>query len=376
LAFPLSALAASVLLAAAPLGADPLAVRPSSPGGTSSEPLIPTETAQLAALDAARAAAQEPATHGGAAPGAVVVAPTGEPLAIVRQDSTGSSDSAYSSSDATVVGNVPFTQLVDCGAGLCQVRLDVYIPAGPGPFPTVVLARGGPSGMGGRSNLDRFAKALASRGLLVFNADYRDVAEEGGGYPNAFQDLSCAVRFARSQASRYHGDAGPVTLVGHSLGGWVGSVVALDADEFTGGCLAGGSGRPDAFVGLAGNYRLDADEVSSDLNQFFGGSASETAAARNASNPFSYATRSPIPVRLVAGGWDVTVYPSASISLNAFLLKRNWNVQLTLVPGATHSSILKAGETGFPSVAAVLSAISAARCTADAIDPVKGRAGQ
>ena len=308
--------------------------------------------------------------------GVTALAATVEPLVAAPRDSPRPASALYGKSGFGLVSDVPFTQAVDCGGYSCQVRLDIYVPTGPGPFPTVVLARGGPGGLGGRRYLATFARELASRGLLVFNADYRDMAADGGGYPAAFQDLSCAVRFARSEASRYGGDAGPLTLVGHSLGAWVGSVVALDADEFKGGCLADGSGRPDAFVGLAGNYLIDAGEVDSDLYAFFGGSATATAAARVASNPFKYATRLPIPVRLVAGGWDVTVYPSASIALNAFLKGRGWNVELTLVPGASHMSILQASDSGGPSVAAVFSAISAARCTADAIDPVKGRRGR
>lgn len=283
---------------------------------------------------------------------------------------------AYGVGGVGFVGDVPFTGDVDCGRYSCQVKLDVYVPTGPGPFPVAVLVRGGPGGLGGRTYLDTFASELASRGILVFNADYRDTASQGGGYPAAFQDVACAVRFARSQAGQYNGDAGPVTLVGHSLGGWVGSVVALDPDEFGGSCLAGGSGRPDAFVGLAGNYVLEAGEVSSDLATFFGGSASATAGARAASNPFKYATGSQIPVRLVAGTADGTVNPAASVSLNAFLLQRGWNVSLKLVAGANHMSILRTDNAPSPGSDAVFSAMVAARSVANAIDPLKARTGQ
>ena len=260
-----------------------------------------------------------------------------------------------------VAWGVPFTGPVDCGGSSCQVQLDVHVPAGPGPFPTVVMVRGGPSGLGGRSYLNSFAAELASAGILVFNADYRDRASEDGGYPAAFEDVACAVRFARVEAGKYRGEAGSVTLVGHSLGGWVGSVVALDPTQFEGGCLANGSGRPDAFVGLAGNYQIDSGRNASDLSIFFGGSAADTAGARASSNPFNYATGTPIPVWLVAGTADSTVDPAASVALNSFLKGRGWHVSLDLIPGASHASIIGTGPDSQRSLSAVSAAVVAAR---------------
>jgi pimeloyl-ACP methyl ester carboxylesterase len=100
--------------------------------------------------------------------------------------------------------------------------------------------------------------------------------------------------------------------------------------------------------------------VARDLERFFGGSASTTAAARAASDPFAYAKGSKIPIRLVVGTADGTVGPSPTIKLNTWLAKRGWNVVLTLVPGGTHMSILWSSYKG-GSFGAVFSAIAAAR---------------
>jgi acetyl esterase/lipase len=325
-----------------------------------------SDTANVVAAAAKRtatsAASTGPAAALRAAP--VLVAPSIGPAT--------AQSAVYQNSGVGVVSDIAFTQLVDCGGYSCQLHLDAYIPAGAGPFPTVVLVRGGPSGIGGGGYLEPFASVLASHGILVFNADMRDLASEGGGYPAAFQDVACAVRFARSEASSYGGDPGTVTLVGHSLGGWVGSVVALDATEFQGGCLAGGSGRPDAFVGLSGNYQISNGDNYMDLYNFFGGSPDQTAAARAAGDPFAYATGAPIPVRLVAATGDESVDPANSVALNDFLAQKNWNVSLTLVPDGSHMSILDADSAGLP---AVFSAIAAAESNAGAIDPVKASTG-
>jgi alpha-beta hydrolase superfamily lysophospholipase len=260
-----------------------------------------------------------------------------------------------------VVAGIPFTSPVDCGDSLCQQGLDIYVPDGPGPFATVVLV--GPSGRGYLAGL---AEDLANRGILVYNADFRDVGTSGGGYPAGFQDVACAVRFARANASQYGGEAGSVALLGHSLGAWVGSVVALDPTEFQGGCLAGGSGKPDAFVGFAGNYQTDSGLNAGDLRDFFGGSPSEMAAAYGAANPFNYATGTPIPVQLVAGTDDESVDPDQSRALEAFLTERGWNPTLTMIPGDGHMSILDEPSTR----QAVFKAIEAAYSARDAIDPL------
>jgi acetyl esterase/lipase len=259
-----------------------------------------------------------------------------------------------------VVTNVPFVRPTGCDAAACSVLLDIYVPAGTGPFPSVVLVRGGPTGAGGRGYLDAFASELAESGLIVFNADMRDIASKGGGYPEAFDDVACAVRFARTWSFAYGGNGASVTLVGHSRGGFVGSVVALDPNEFTGDCLAGGSGRPNAFVGLSGNYNLDDPRVANDLQVFFGGMPAVTSEARAASNPFNYATGSQIPVYLIAGTNDTTVNPAAAEALDSYLTDQRWNVNLTLIPGATHNSIIVPSAAGPDSLAAILEATASA----------------
>jgi acetyl esterase/lipase len=305
--------------------------------------------------DAAKSAAAQPTSALAAVSAASAEATTATPAPLpAASDRIAElpASAVYQPAGFKVVGNVPFTQLVECANGQsCQVQADIYVPTGPGTYPVVVLA-----GPGGRGYLASFAGNLARLGILVFNVDFRDVAGAGGGYPQGFQDVACAVRFARAQASGYGGDADTITLVGHSLGGWVGSVVALDQIEFQGGCLTGGSGRPDAFVGLSGSYQISGGENESDLRNFFGGSAATTAQARTAADPFNYANGSAIPIRLVAGTADQSVDPAQSIALNAFLLKQGWDVALTMVPAGSHMSIVSDQAT----YDAVFSAMAAA----------------
>jgi len=334
---------AKVLLAAGVTLAVVAQAAAHEPGPTSRPTSEPT---QITVFDA------RPAAGIAAAPSALMASPYAT-QGIAMDPAPGSALATSGSESVHVISNIYYTQPVNCGASTCQVALDIYVPAGPGPYPTVVLIRGGPSGIGGRVGLGGFATQLASNGLIVYNADYRDLASSGGGYPEAFQDVACAIRYARATAPNFGGN-GVVTLVGHSFGGFVGSVVALDPTEFTGGCLEPGSGRPDAFVGLAGNYDLSYNE--SDLAKFFGAGPSQTSTARASSDPFKYATGLPIPVRLIAGTSDESVDPEDSVELNAFLAAKGWDVSLNMVSHGTHMSILDGSAGG-----AVLQSIQSAQ---------------
>jgi acetyl esterase/lipase/streptogramin lyase len=166
-----------------------------------------------------------------------------------------------SSLPVQVIRGVPYTKPVPChGApyGACTLEADVYSRAGATHQPVIVLAHGGTCAGGCRDYLSQLASALSLEGVVVFNVDYRAVwPPTGGRATRADQDLACAIRFARANADLFGGDPGRITLVGHSAGGTFGSTVALGGDHFKGGCLAKGSGSPDAFVGLSGSPAPD-----------------------------------------------------------------------------------------------------------------------
>ena len=109
------------------------------------------------------------------------------------------------------------------------------------------------------------ANSMTGAGIVVFNSTYRT---SGGGYPESFDDVACDIRFALSQASKYTTSTEPVTVVAHSAGAHIGSVVSLAGDDFGQDCSVGSEVLVDGFVGLAGPY--DPTLYSAVLTGYFG----------------------------------------------------------------------------------------------------------
>jgi pimeloyl-ACP methyl ester carboxylesterase len=156
-------------------------------------------------------------------------------------------------------------------------KLNEYAPVDPGPWPAVVLV----PGSGGKADwtevLPNVPTMLAEQGVRVYAIDYpayqpeTAIKDKGRGYREMADAVACAVRFARARASASGNDDARVALVGFSLGGGIGSQVALagesidsrwDAYAASGGgparqvgCeVSKGSTRVDGLVGIAGAY--------------------------------------------------------------------------------------------------------------------------
>lgn len=100
-------------------------------------------------------------------------------------------------------------------------RVDLWLPAGPGPHPVAVMVHGGcwQTSIADRRLMDWIADDLAKAGVAVWNIDYRGVDRAGGGYPGTFADAAAATDLLRARAPEYRLDLRRVVAVGHSAGG-------------------------------------------------------------------------------------------------------------------------------------------------------------
>jgi acetyl esterase/lipase len=100
-------------------------------------------------------------------------------------------------------------------------KVDLWLPAGKGPHPTVLMVHGGcwQTEIADRRIMNWIADDLRKRGIAVWNIDYRGVDRAGGGYPGTFADAAAAADALRAHSARHGLDISPLVAVGHSAGG-------------------------------------------------------------------------------------------------------------------------------------------------------------
>lgn len=103
-------------------------------------------------------------------------------------------------------------------------RVHLWRPAGKGPFPVAMLIHGGcwQTSVAKADIMSLMAKALAERGVAVWNVEYRGVDMPGGGYPGTFEDIAGAADLLAARGREYDLDPRNVLVVGHSAGGHLG----------------------------------------------------------------------------------------------------------------------------------------------------------
>lgn len=99
--------------------------------------------------------------------------------------------------------------------------VELFQPAGAGPFPVVILIHGGcwTVHFGGIEQMRNMAGELARNGIAVWNVEYRRVDEPEGGYPGMYQDVATAIDRLAQEAPAHRLDLSRVVAVGHSAGG-------------------------------------------------------------------------------------------------------------------------------------------------------------
>ncbi len=289
---------------------------------------------------------------------------TAAPSPVVPADPCGEADPTCQSAAAVQqTTGIQFTDPVPCavqgvtgvnavpGASgtvttYCNLQIDSFAPKAGEQLPVVVMIPGGPVPLGTRAYLWLLARLVAWKGAVVYTADYRSAPQWGGGYPQTFADVACAVAYARANAAKIGGDPSRITLLAHSFGGFPGSVVSLSQHDFATdepACkAAGASGRPDAFVGVAAIYGFD--HVGADfLAQMLGGTQQDVPANWAATDITTLATAKghpKPPVLLLAGTADAVAPIATADEFAADLRAGGITATVTSVEGADHNTIL------------------------------------
>jgi acetyl esterase/lipase len=110
-------------------------------------------------------------------------------------------------------------------AGGRPLMARIYRPQGPGPFPTVLDLHGGAWRQKDRLAEEPMDRAIAASGVLVVAIDLR--LSEEAPYPASVQDANYGVRWLKSKAAEWKGDASKIGVYGSSSGGHVAQLLAM-----------------------------------------------------------------------------------------------------------------------------------------------------
>ncbi|MEO1029007.1 MAG: alpha/beta hydrolase [Pseudomonadota bacterium] len=112
---------------------------------------------------------------------------------------------------------------------LDQQVIDIWIPEGSFSYhPVVLMVHGGcwQKSVADRTLMNYIADDLRSRGIAVWNIEYRGADEEGGGYTGTFDDVAAAADALAEYGSVYGLSNHQIVVFGHSAGGHLGAWLA------------------------------------------------------------------------------------------------------------------------------------------------------
>jgi acetyl esterase len=110
-----------------------------------------------------------------------------------------------------------------------QLMARIYQPVGAGPFPVVLDLHGGAWLRKDRKAEEPMDRAIASSGVLVVAIDMTLSGEMP--YPACIQDANYGIRWLKTRAAEWKGDASTLGLYGSSSGGHVAEMLMLRPND-------------------------------------------------------------------------------------------------------------------------------------------------
>ena len=193
-----------------------------------------------------------------------------------------------------------------------ELKLDIYRPkSGGDSLPACVLVHGGGWVKGDKERFRPLGLALAERGYVVANVEYRlgPVAK----YPAALEDCSLAVRFVRANAKRFGLDPARIGAWGGSAGGHLVGLLAAAPTKFLTSDLKDVSAAVQATCIMAGPTDLTNEKFVESLRkakeqsfgfQWFGKLYDDAPDLYREASPISHFTKSTGPVLFLTGDLD------------------------------------------------------------------------
>jgi len=222
--------------------------------------------------------------------------------------------------------------------------LDVYAPASTLPnslYPVVLFMHGGgwrasdkDDSLGVHANV---CKALAGRGLVAVNVNYRLAPRVK--YPEPVRDAAHALRWTMENIGEYRGDPERVFLSGHSAGGHLAALIALDATHLDEVGLAAAAIR--GVMGICGVYNLAHFAGRNWMAEYLMTRAAfgNNRGVRAQASPVNHVCAEAPPFLLLNAQEDEKLEEEAE-ELSSFLRGKGVSAETSIISGTNHFTIL------------------------------------
>ena len=223
-------------------------------------------------------------------------------------------------------------------------KLDIYTPKGKTNAPVLFFVHGGAWKTGDRSQYPPLGNRYARAGYLTVVPSYRLAPKYP--HPAQIEDIAAAFAWTVKHVAESGGDTNRIYIAGHSAGGHLVSLLALD-DHY----LAAHQTSPKMIRGVlawSGVYNLN---IGEGLEKPFG----KDPRFRLAASPISYVKSNSPPFQITYCQWDYFSLPAQAKMFQHALEKAGAKTELVYIPALNHiSEMLNIKNEKDPTVAAAL----------------------
>lgn len=206
-------------------------------------------------------------------------------------------------------------------------KLDLYLPKDKTNAPVFFFIHGGAWKTGDRSYYVPLGNRYAKEGFVTVTPSYRLAPKNP--FPAQLEDAAAAFAWTLRHVAEYGGDTNRIFIGGHSAGGHLAALLALDERA-----LAVHQLSPKLIRGVlafSGVYNLTAGEG---LESVFG----KNLAGRRRAAPLTYVRAGAPPFLVTYCEWDYFSLPAQAKEFHAALRQAGVSSELVYVPRESHIS--------------------------------------
>ncbi|MFD3401441.1 prolyl oligopeptidase family serine peptidase [Kribbella sp. NPDC058693] len=221
-----------------------------------------------------------------------------------------------------------------------DLRMDVLVPQGSGPFPLVLYLPGGGFVSARRMMAGKQRRYVAAAGFVVASIDYRTTTV-GATYRDGLADIAAALAFLRDHAAEYAIDPDHVAVWGESAGGYLASMAGTAPDNRIDAVVDffGASNLAAIADGFEGDIVAATTGPDSPITAYVVGPGGLAVGEMHEADPTSRVTPTTPPFLIFHGDDDRIIPPAQTAHLHQALRAAGVPSTRYIVTGAGHGDL-------------------------------------